>query len=72
MSLPIEKIDELGKGMEKDVRGIKDELIKICWWMRGGITINEAAQLSYKDRVSVAELIKENLDTTQKTKMPFF
>lgn len=72
MSLSIQEIDELGKKMEKDVKAIKEELIKICWWMRGGISLNEAAQLTYEDRLVIANLIKENLDTTNRTKLPFF
>jgi len=72
MSLSIQDIDELGKKMERDVKAIKEELIKICWWMRGGISLNEAAQLTYEDRMVIANLIKENLDTTNRTKLPFF
>lgn len=58
--------------MEADVKAIKQELIKICWYMRGGVSLNEAAQLTYNDRITVAELIKDNLETTNRTKMPFF
>jgi hypothetical protein len=72
MSLSIQEIDELGKRMDKDVRAIKEELIKICWWMRGGISLNEAAQLTYNDRLVIADLIKENLETTNRTRLPFF
>ena len=72
MSISIQEIDELGKRMDKDVRAIKEELIKICWWMRGGISLNEAAQLTYNDRLVIADLIKENLETTNRTRLPFF
>lgn len=58
--------------MEADVKAIKQELIKVCWYMRGGVSLNEAAQLTYSDRISIAELIKENLETTNRTKLPFF
>lgn len=58
--------------MDADVKAVKQELIKVCWWMRGGITLNEAAQLTYTDRQNIAELVKENLETTNRTKLPFF
>ena len=32
----------------------------------------EAMMLSYDERMIVGEIIKENLETTKKTKLPFF
>lgn len=58
--------------MDNDVKAIKQELIKVCWWMRGGISLNEAAQLTYNDRLAIADLVKENLETTNRTRLPFF
>ena len=40
--------------------------------MRGGITYDDAIQLSYSEREIVAGLIKENLETTKKSGLPFF
>lgn len=44
----------------------------MCWYMRGGITIDEAFALGYDDRVIISEIIKDNLETTKKTGMAFF
>lgn len=46
--------------------------MKICWYMRGGITLEEAYNLSYEDKEIIGNLIKENLETTKKSGMPFF
>lgn len=51
---------------------IKKESLKISWYMRGGITYEHAMQLSSKERQIVNEIIKENLDTTKKSGLPFF
>lgn len=40
--------------------------------MRGGITYEEAMNLSYIEREIISEIIKENLDTTKKTGLPYF
>ena len=40
--------------------------------MRGGITYDQALQLSVNERTTISELIKENLETTKKTGLPFF
>lgn len=58
--------------MDKEVGALREEAIKMCWWMRGGMSLTEALDLSKADREAINRLIKENLETTKKTKMPFF
>jgi hypothetical protein len=40
--------------------------------MRGGLSLEEAYHLSPDDRVLITELVKDNLETTKETGMPFF
>ncbi len=40
--------------------------------MRGGITLDETFALTLEDRELIADLVKENLETTKKSGMPFF
>ena len=40
--------------------------------MRGSMSISEATQLSFEEREIVGRLIKENLETTKKSGLPFF
>jgi hypothetical protein len=58
--------------MDKETNDIRQEAIKIAWYMRGGITYDQALQLSVSERTLVSELIKDNLETTKKTGLPFF
>ena len=58
--------------MEKEVSDIRQEALKMSWYMRGGISYNQALQLSVNERQAINELIKENLDTTKKSGLPFF
>lgn len=37
-----------------------------------GMSYQEALMLSYEERMIIGEIIKENLETTKKTKLPFF
>ncbi len=48
------------------------EIFKIIWFMRGGITHQEALNLSPDDRGVIHSLVKENMETTKKTGQPFF
>ena len=58
--------------METESNDIRQEAIKVSWYMRGGISYNQALQLSVSERTTISSLIKENLETTKKTGLPFF
>ena len=58
--------------MEKEAQDIKTGALKMSWYMRGGITFSEILMLSEKERDVINEIIKDNLETTKKTQLPFF
>jgi hypothetical protein len=63
--------EEIGNELEKlegESNEIKDAIINICWWMRGGISHTEAWNLTHKEREMVNNLIKNNLETMKKNK----
>ncbi len=43
----------------------------MCWYMRG-LSYTEGMHLGQEEREIVGEIIKENLETTKKTQLPFF
>jgi hypothetical protein len=57
--------------LDKEAKDIKKEVLKMCWYMRG-LSYSEGMTLSWDEREIVAEIIKENLETTKKTGLPFF
>jgi hypothetical protein len=46
-------------------------VLKLCWYMRG-LSYAEGINMSADEREIVAEIIKENLETTKKSGLPFF
>lgn len=44
----------------------------MCWFMRGGITYDEAMGMSQQERNIVARIIKDNLETAKKTGVAVF
>jgi len=40
--------------------------------MRGGMTLEEGFSLCFEDRQLINDIIKDNLETTKKTQLPFF
>ena len=57
--------------MDNQAREIKKDVLKLCWYMRG-LSYSEGMNLSFEEREIVSEIIKENLETTKKTNLPFF
>jgi 2',3'-cyclic-nucleotide 2'-phosphodiesterase (5'-nucleotidase family) len=57
---------------EKEVRAYRDESLKMCWYMRGGLTYDEAIMLNQSEREIVAKIVKDNMEATKKSGLPFF
>lgn len=70
--LDVEGIEKLAKDYEQDTKAIKDELFRLCWYMRGSISISESYLLSPEDREIISKIIEGNLETTKETQLPFF
>lgn len=63
---------ELVAEYESDVRKIKQNILKMCWYMRGGVTYSELMDMSVQERNIISKIIEENLETTKKSGMAFF
>ena len=59
-------------GMEKEAESIRQESLKMSWYMRGGISYDQVLALSNRERAMISDIIKDNLETTKKSKLPFF
>ena len=59
-------------GMERESSDLRNDSIKICWYMRGGVSYNEVMAMNLKERQLISALIKENLETTKKSGLPFY
>ncbi len=72
MSLSLEEIEKEIERLDKDSKALKKEIYKLAWFMRGSITIEQAFAMSPEDRNIVSEIVQENINTTNETKLPFF
>ena len=69
MTLP--EILQEASDLDKQARALKKDCLKMSWYMRG-LSYSEAMHLSFEVREIIGEIIKENLETTKKTGLPFF
>ncbi len=57
---------------ESQSKNLKLDIMKICWFMRGGVTYQESLNMDIEERKIVAKIVKENLETTKKSGRDFF
>jgi hypothetical protein len=72
LSLTNEEIIILLDQMEKETKARKDDILRICWYMRGALSYSEGMMLSRSDQEIINKIIKDNLETTKKSNLPFF
>jgi hypothetical protein len=71
LRLSNESIEGLIKRLEQEAKGIKDEIFRLSWYMRGGVSSEDLFHIySYEDRMIINEIVKENIETTKKSGMP--
>ncbi len=72
MNLDLDGIEKLLESMDKEARAIRDEALRTTWWMRGGISYEDAMMLGQTEKEIIAEIIKDNMKATKDSGLPFF
>ena len=72
MILNSEDCISLIEGYERDTKAMKNEALRLCWYMRGSISYNDAMLLSQQERTIIDAIIKDNMKTTKESGLPFF
>jgi len=72
LSLNVDQIKELIEQFEQDSKAVRNSVLEMCWHMRGALSYDEGMMLSYTDREIINKLIKEHIEITQKSGLPFY
>jgi hypothetical protein len=72
LTLNNDQIVKLIEGYEKESRAFKDEALRMSWFMRGGISYDDAMMLSSMERELINTIIKDNMEVTKKSGLAFF
>jgi hypothetical protein len=70
--LDIAGIEQAVKDYEQESKALKDELFRICWYMRGSVSYTESLMLGYEEREIISKIIEKNLEITKDSGVPFF
>ena len=58
--------------MEGETKAIRDEILRLCWYMRGSIQYDDGMLLSEQERKIINKIIEDNMEVTKKSHLPFF
>jgi hypothetical protein len=72
LTLDNDAIVELLDSYDKESKAFREEALRMCWYMRGGLSYEDAMFLTQQERDIIGKIIKDNMDTTQKSGLPFF
>ena len=67
-----DQIEKLTDGMVKEIQDLDRNAIKMSWYMRGGVSYSDVMNMTSKQVDALNSIIEENLETTKKSKLPFF
>ena len=58
------------KSIDMEAKQIKDEIFRISWYMRGGVTSQDLYHIySYEDRTIINNIIKDNIEATKTSRL---
>jgi hypothetical protein len=72
LTMDMPAIHEEVRKMDKESKALRKELYKLSWFMRGALSIEQAFSMDIADREILGDIIKENLETTKESGLPFF
>jgi len=72
LNISIDEIEEILTGLDQESRAIKEEALRMSWYMRGGLSYEDAMYLSQTEREAIGKIVKDNMKTTRESGMPFF
>jgi hypothetical protein len=67
-----EQVEKLLNNLEKEAFTIKDNALRLSWYMRGGVTYEDILNMSLHERETLNKIVEDNLETTKKSQLPFF
>ena len=66
-----EQIREIVRKLDNQAKGIKEEVFRISWFMRGGVSSDDLLwKYSVEDREIMSKVIESNVENTKNSKMP--
>lgn len=72
MTLTLQEVESEVLKLDRESKALKKEIYRLAWFMRGSLTVEQAFGMDVMDREIISELVKDNLETTKESGLPFF
>jgi len=72
LTLDSDGIEHLVEKLDKEAADIRKNALQITWHMRGGLTYDQAMALGDAERKLINAIVKEHMETTKKSGLPYF
>lgn len=72
LNLHEEEIGKLVEEMEDQIKNIYSNLLRLSWYMRGGVQYSDLINMNTREIEVINKIIDDNLETTKNSKLPFF
>jgi hypothetical protein len=68
----VDEITKLTDDMTKEKMSISFNAQRLSWYFRGGIDYIDIMNMSQEEIDNLNKIVDDNMETTKKTKLPFF
>lgn len=65
-----EEVADLFSELSLESKALVDQIIEICWYMRGSVSYDQAWNLTTIERKQIIDLIEKNIKRTEETGLP--
>lgn len=65
-----EEAIEMFNEMAQQADAIEQDIFKLCWYMRGSISLEQAYNLSNSDREKIKRVIEDNIELSKQVGTP--
>lgn len=72
LHLDHDQMKKLGEDMWNEAMGTRALAMKLAWYTRGSMQYVDVLNLSKEEFDQLNKLVESNLETTKKSKLPFF
>lgn len=70
--MDFDQMKKYGDDLWKEAMAIKYNAQRLAWYMRGGVDFTDIMNMSGEEIDNLNKIIDDNLETTKKSKLPFF
>lgn len=61
---------DLFNEMAREADAIEQDIFKLCWYMRGSITLDQAYHLTHSDREKIKKVVEDNIEFSKQVGTP--